>query len=96
MTPIIELKSFTFIDLFAGIGGFHQAASELEGRCVFACEIDKYAREAYCANYNLMPHVWHENKAGNISSYPHSCALRAGASYNYLLNFCADRRKSLR
>lgn len=29
--------------------------------------------------------VWHENKAGNICSYPYSCALRAGASYNYLL-----------
>lgn len=31
------------------------------------------------------PTVWHENKAGNISKYPYSCALRAGASYNYLL-----------
>ena len=31
------------------------------------------------------PAIWHENKAGNISSYPFSCALRAGASYNYLL-----------
>lgn len=31
------------------------------------------------------PAVWHENKSGNISSYPYSCALRAGASYNYLL-----------
>jgi len=29
--------------------------------------------------------MWHENKAGNICSYPFSCALRAGASYNYLL-----------
>ena len=29
--------------------------------------------------------IWHENKSGNISSYPYSCALRAGASYNYLL-----------
>lgn len=29
--------------------------------------------------------IWHENKAGNISVYPYSCALRAGASYNYLL-----------
>ncbi|MDR3141662.1 MAG: DNA (cytosine-5-)-methyltransferase [Tannerellaceae bacterium] len=29
--------------------------------------------------------VWHENKSGNISSYPYSCALRSGASYNYLL-----------
>ncbi|TSA06817.1 MAG: DNA (cytosine-5-)-methyltransferase [Deltaproteobacteria bacterium] len=31
------------------------------------------------------PTIWHENKAGNISAYPFSCALRAGASYNYLL-----------
>jgi DNA (cytosine-5)-methyltransferase 1 len=29
--------------------------------------------------------IWHENKSGNISAYPFSCALRAGASYNYLL-----------
>jgi DNA (cytosine-5)-methyltransferase 1 len=31
------------------------------------------------------PSIWHENKAGHISSYPYSCALRAAASYNYLL-----------
>jgi len=31
------------------------------------------------------PTIWHENKAGNISVHPFSCALRAGASYNYLL-----------
>ena len=35
------------------------------------------------SKYN--PSIWHENKSGNISSYPYSCALRAGASYNYLL-----------
>lgn len=33
----------------------------------------------------IEPSIWHENKAGNISSHPFSCALRAGASYNYLL-----------
>ncbi|GAB4541184.1 MAG: DNA cytosine methyltransferase [Anaerolineales bacterium] len=33
----------------------------------------------------IRPSIWHENKAGHISSYPYSCALRAGASYNYLL-----------
>lgn len=33
--------------------------------------------------YNLS--IWHENKSGNICSYPYSCALRSGASYNYLL-----------
>ena len=31
------------------------------------------------------PSVWHENKSGNISILDHSCALRTGASYNYLL-----------
>ena len=34
---------------------------------------------------DIYPAIWHENKSGNISSYPYSCALRAGASYNYLL-----------
>jgi DNA (cytosine-5)-methyltransferase 1 len=33
----------------------------------------------------VAPSIWHENKGGHISSYPFSCALRAGASYNYLL-----------
>ena len=32
-----------------------------------------------------VPSIWHENKAGNISPLPYSCALRASASYNYLL-----------
>ena len=31
------------------------------------------------------PTIWHENKSGNISKLHYSCALRAGASYNYLL-----------
>ena len=31
------------------------------------------------------PAIWHENKGGNVSSYPFSCALRANASHNYLL-----------
>jgi DNA (cytosine-5)-methyltransferase 1 len=34
---------------------------------------------------SVEPTIWHENKSGNISAYPYSCALRAGASYNYLL-----------
>lgn len=32
-----------------------------------------------------VPSIWHENKSGNVSALPYSCALRAGASYNYLL-----------
>lgn len=46
-------KTFKFIDLFAGIGGFHQAMEQLGGECVFASEIDKYAIESYKENYGI-------------------------------------------
>lgn len=46
-------------------------------------EIVKKRKKMHAAQ--TVPAIWHENKSGNISSYPYSCALRAGASYNYLL-----------
>ena len=42
---------FTFIDLFCGIGGFHQALADLGGKCVFACDINKKCREVYENNF---------------------------------------------
>jgi len=45
--------------------------------------IVKKRKEKHDSAYKLS--IWHENKSGNICSYPYSCALRAGASYNYLL-----------
>lgn len=55
-------KTFTFVDLFSGIGGFHQGcmkaakAAGLTAKCIAACEIDAPAREMYKANYGVEPH----------------------------------------
>jgi DNA (cytosine-5)-methyltransferase 1 len=46
---------FKFIDLFCGIGGFHQASLRLQGECVFACDIDEKCRNIYEKNYGLRP-----------------------------------------
>ena len=48
-------KTFTFIDLFCGIGGFHQAMSDLGGVCVYASDIDADCRKTYEQNYGISP-----------------------------------------
>jgi DNA (cytosine-5)-methyltransferase 1 len=48
-------EKFTFIDLFAGIGGFRIALQELKGKCVFSSEWDEAARETYRRNYGEIP-----------------------------------------
>lgn len=46
---------FTFIDLFAGIGGFRMAMQNLGGKCVFSSEWDEQAQKTYLANYGEVP-----------------------------------------
>lgn len=47
--------NFTFIDLFAGIGGMRIAYSRQGGQCVFSSEWDKYAQKTYFDNFDEMP-----------------------------------------
>ncbi len=58
-TPATQLRaastSFTFIDLFAGIGGIRIPFDELGGHCIFSSEWDKYAQETYEANFGERP-----------------------------------------
>ncbi|PKP51367.1 MAG: DNA (cytosine-5-)-methyltransferase [Bacteroidetes bacterium HGW-Bacteroidetes-12] len=49
------LQKYNFIDLFAGIGGFHLALNPFGAHCVFASEWDKYAAETYEENFNVKP-----------------------------------------
>lgn len=50
-----NLKNYTFIDLFAGLGGFHLALQTLGAKCVYANEWDIYAQNVYHANFGILP-----------------------------------------
>lgn len=58
-----KAKKFTFIDLFAGIGGFHLALHELGGKCVFINDFDKHARQTYEYNFKKKNSKLFENKS---------------------------------
>ncbi len=48
---ILSGKPFTFIDLFAGIGGLRRGFQSIDGQCVFTSEWDRFAQQTYHANY---------------------------------------------
>ena len=51
-----NLSALRFIDLFAGLGGFHQALQTFGHECVFACELDQQLSELYEKNFGIKPH----------------------------------------
>ena len=56
-------QDFSFVDLFAGIGGFHIALESVGGHSVGFSEIAKDAIETYCANFNESK----DNNLGDIT-----------------------------
>ena len=80
-----ENGEFTFIDLFAGIGGFHIALHNLGGKCVFASEMDTHARKTYEHNFKKISPELFKNKMFNddirsmtVSDIPDFDVLCAG------------------
>ena len=67
---------FRYIDIFAGIGGFHIAMRDLGGECVFACEIDGYACETYQKNFGINPTS--DIRQVEVEYIPHHEVLCAG------------------
>lgn len=55
VNPLVKGRSYTFIDLFAGIGGTRQAFEQARCSCVFSSEWDRFAQQTYHANFNEMP-----------------------------------------
>ena len=53
--PAPKKPTFTFIDLFAGIGGFRLAMQNLGGKCVYTSEWDEQAKKTYHANFGEIP-----------------------------------------
>lgn len=55
-SPFTSIAPFTFIDLFAGIGGFRLAMENLGGQCLFSSEWDKYCQKTYQENFGEIPY----------------------------------------
>jgi DNA (cytosine-5)-methyltransferase 1 len=70
------VAKFTFIDLFAGIGGTRRGFESAGGRCVFTSEWDKYAQLTYLANFGDKP--WGDIQAIRSSDIPDFDILLAG------------------
>ena len=73
-----QKKTFTFIDLFAGIGGIRKGFEQVGGKCVFSSEWDSYAQKTYTANYPATEIIHGDITTINASDVPDHDVLLAG------------------
>jgi DNA (cytosine-5)-methyltransferase 1 len=78
--PIVSTKrsSFSFIDLFAGIGGMRIAFEKLKGECVFTSEWDSYATKTYAQNFSCSHEVNGDITTIDAAEIPNHDVLLAG------------------
>jgi DNA (cytosine-5)-methyltransferase 1 len=78
-TDFSSIESLRFIDLFAGIGGFHEALSSMGCECVFASEKDSHARATYAANFDIDPDFFNDDiRKISVEDVPEHDILCAG------------------
>ena len=73
-----EHKNYNLADVL-------EADKDVDGSLYASDKIVQKRKERTAGKNIFYPSIWHENKAGNVSVLDYACALRTGASYNYLL-----------
>jgi DNA (cytosine-5)-methyltransferase 1 len=76
--PAPDNPAFTFIDLFAGIGGLRRGFEPLGGKCVFTSEWDEYAQKTYFANFTCDHPIYGDITKIEASQIPAHDVLLAG------------------
>lgn len=71
-------KNFTFIDLFAGIGGIRMGFESIGGQCIFTSEWDKYSKKTYIANFKDHHPVVGDITKVDVNIIPQHDVLLAG------------------
>lgn len=80
-----EAFDFDFIKIPYDLASILQSDDEIDSSLYASEKIVDKRRESTQGKDLFYPSIWHENKSGNISVLNYACALRTGASYNYLL-----------
>lgn len=80
-----EKFNFDFDKIPYNLKNILEPEENIDNSLIASAEIQEKRQHSVEGKDVFYPSIWHENKSGNISVLPYACALRTGASYNYLL-----------